>query len=281
MIGWINWNPPREAFRVPFLDHPIVWYGVIFTLGFLFGYFLVFHTLKRNLTLQKDPDPKSNALYLTDRLTWFIVLGTVIGARLGHVLFYNWQYFKHPVEILKVWHGGLASHGGVIGILIALYLYYRLVRKKFPTLTYLKLTDIIVVPAALAAAFIRVGNFFNQELIGTQTSVPWAVVFGSPADGSYPVPRHPVQLYEAIAYFTTFIILYMLWNRFGEKLKAGTLTGLFFVMIFSSRFVIEFWKAYVPGLIETSWLQTSQLLHIPLIIAGIALITYSNRRTSV
>ncbi|MEM1283411.1 MAG: prolipoprotein diacylglyceryl transferase [Chlamydiota bacterium] len=208
-------------------------------------------------------------MYLTDRLTWFVILGTLIGARLGHVLFYDTaRYQKNPIEILKIWEGGLASHGGAIGIIISLVIYIFFIRKRFPEIRFLILLDHIVVPTSLAAVFIRLGNFFNQEIIGTETDVPWAVVFGHPYDGSGVFPRHPVQLYEAACYLITFFVLSYLWIRKREVLKTGYLTGLFFVMIFLSRFFVEFYKVSQGGIVDDTFLQTGQLLSVPFILAG-------------
>jgi phosphatidylglycerol---prolipoprotein diacylglyceryl transferase len=213
---------------------------------------------------------KDLAMYLTDRLTWFIIGGTLIGARLGHVFFYDWaRYQKHPIDILKIWEGGLASHGGAIGVIIAIVLYLWFIRKRFPEIKFLALLDNVVVPTALVGCFIRIGNFFNQEIIGTETDLPWAVVFGHPYDGSGIFPRHPAQLYESVCYLITFFVLGWLWINKREILKTGYLTGLFFVMIFTSRFIVEFVKVPQGGIVDDSFLQTGQVLSIPFIFVGL------------
>lgn len=210
------------------------------------------------------------ALYLTDRLTWFVIAGTLIGARLGHVFFYEWpRYREHPEEIIKIWEGGLASHGGVIGILIALYFFVRYVRNSFPELTFLTLTDRLVIPSALAIVFIRIGNFFNQEILGTPTEQPWGVIFGHPAEGGGGYPRHPVQLYEAGAYLVIFCILLWTWKRYEDLQKRGFLTGLCFVLAFSSRLILEFFKENQGMLFDESMFQTGQYLSIPFIVFGL------------
>ncbi len=215
------------------------------------------------------------ALLLTDRITWFVMAGTIIGARLGHILFYEWPRYKnHPVDMIKIWEGGLASHGAVIGIMLALYLYLRMIRKRFPELTFINILDIICIPAAIAAVWIRIGNFFNQEIIGPITSVPWAVVFGHPIDGGGPLPRHPTQLYEAVVYLLTFFFLFFLWKKKGNILKPGTITGLFLILVFGSRFCIEFVKNPSSLMIDESFLQTGQYLSIPLILLGFSLLFY-------
>lgn len=217
------------------------------------------------------------SFYLTDRITWFVVAGTVVGARLGHVFFYEWpRYQQNPVDILKVWEGGLASHGGVIGILIALCFYRKMIQARFPELTYIDLLDALSIPSALAAFFIRIGNFFNQEITGPVTTVPWAVVFGHPLEGGDPLPRHPTQLYEAACYLIIFIVLYTMWKSSSAPLKKGRLIGLFMVLVFGSRFFIEFFKVSSSLVIDESWLQAGQILSIPFILFGAALL-YASR----
>lgn len=216
------------------------------------------------------------AYFFADHLIWFAVLGTLIGARLGHVFFYDWETFsQRPEEIIKVWKGGLASHGGVIGVTIAIYLYFLSIKKWVPRLSFLKLLDFVAIPSALVACFIRLGNFMNQEIVGTPTTLPWAIVFGNAADGSLPIPRHPVQLYEGFAYLVTFVVLYQIWKRKAEQLGAGFLVGLLFTCIFGSRLILEFWKVEQSAIYDQSFLQMGQLLSIPFIIAGIALILHA------
>lgn len=225
--------------------------------------------------------PEQTAYFLTDRLCWFAVAGTLIGARLAAVFFYDWPlYREHPIEIFKVWHGGLASHGGVVGVMIALYLYLKYVQKWVPQLTFLRLLDFVAIPSALVACFIRLGNFMNQEILGTPTSVPWAVIFGHPADGSKPIPRHPVQLYEAAAYLITFVILWKMWKHQKEGARPGAIVGLLFVLIFGSRFIFEFWKSTLDSIIDPSFLQIGQILSIPFILLGFYLLWQSKGANS-
>lgn len=356
-LAWLYWNPPIEVFRVPIIDRPIVWYGVLFVSGFIIGYFLFIPILARFLknskhlsiidihnwpqliltlqnassdspelitqllqklrpdTLNKikslqinlKPDDqtkndivnglnhllhnkhsqrfdiesafsgissaKRTAFFLADRLIWFTVLGTLVGARLGQVFFYDWAIFSlHPEEIIKVWKGGLASHGGVIGLVIAIYLYFLSIKKWVPSLSFLRLLDFVAIPSALVACFIRLGNFMNQEIVGTPSTLPWAVVFGNAADGSLPIPRHPVQLYEALAYLITFIVLLRLWKTKAEQLRSGFIFGLLFICIFGSRLVLEFWKVQQASIYDYSFLQMGQILSIPFIAMGLYLI---------
>ena len=193
----------------------------------------------------------------------------------GTFFFYDWPHFQnHPENILKIWQGGLASHGGVLGVLLAMIIYSRRVLKDFPEITFLKLIDMMVIPAGLVATFIRIGNFFNQEIIGPITTLPWAVVFGDPMDGEAWVPRHPTQLYEALAYFCIFIALSSLWLVKAPKLKPGTLSGLFFILLFSARFLIEFVKLPQSAVIDETFLQMGQYLSLPFIFLGLALLYF-------
>ena len=215
------------------------------------------------------------SIALTDRLTWMTMLGTVVGARLGHVFFYDWAAYQHNLwRIPMVWEGGLASHGGAIGVILALLWSLSYVRQGIPTLSFVGLVDIIAVGTCLTAVLIRVGNFFNQEIVGVQTTVPWAVIFGHPADFGAVVPRHPTQLYEAAAYLAVFCVLFALWKVKGEQLRDGILSGLFFIMVFGGRFFIEFLKAPQGMTFDESFLQTGQYLSIPFILLGLVLLCY-------
>ena len=259
MLGYLYWdpNPALLPFRLPLLGRPILWYGFLFALGFFVAYWILRYLLR---SFCSKPEAKKVA----ERFTFYAMLGTIIGARLGDVLFYqSWsKTAKDPLSIIKVWEGGLASHGGAIGILIALYVLYLRLHKQF---SYLRLLDLVVVPTAFVAVCIRIGNFINQEILGTVSSVPWAVIFAHPADGSLPIPRHPVQLYEAGFYLLTFGVLMLLWKKW--RLQDGKIAGLFFVLIFGFRFIIEFFKEEQSSLIHTT-LTMGQYLSIPLIALG-------------
>lgn len=292
MLATIHWDPPREAFTIPYFDHPVVWYGILFVTGFIIAYFIINPILARFLVNEvklstpqdfegvfgKSIDtPKKAAYWLTDKLCWVIVAGTIIGARLGEVFFYDWPYYSnHPGEILKVWNGGLASHGGVLGVMIALYLFTLWIRKKIPQLTYLRLLDFVAIPSALVACFIRLGNFMNQEIIGTPTSMPWGVLFGHPADKGPLVPRHPVQIYEALAYLVIFFILWTYWKN-EKSAKPGRIIGLMFILIFGSRFILEIWKTPQEMITQSSLFHMGQFLSIPFILLGFFLFLRSKK----
>ena len=204
-------------------------------------------------------------------LVWYMILGTVIGARLGHCLFYNPSfYLSHPIEILEIWKGGLASHGAAIGILTALYLYVR----KRKEITFLWIIDRVVITVALSGFFIRMGNLFNSEIIGKPTNANWGFVFVSVDN----IPRHPAQLYEAIAYLLIFIFLFSFYFRVKGKFKNGLLFGLFLVLIFAFRFFVEFLKEDQSPFEHGMVLNMGQLLSIPFVLLGIYLLFRKDKK---
>jgi prolipoprotein diacylglyceryl transferase len=219
---------------------------------------------------------RSIAIRLTDKLSWYSVIGTVIGARLGFVFFYQWDYFsEHLAEIPKTWNGGLASHGGTVGVLIGAYFYFLSVKKYMPHLTFLGLADLMAAPGALIGVFIRLGNFFNQEVLGAPTTLPWGIVFGNPMDDRVSLPRHPVQLYEAILYFSIFCVLYQLAKR-RQRLGDGFLLGLLFVLVFIGRILLEFLKVPQGGFFGDA--TTGQWLSVPFVFIGLALLWIGYRK---
>lgn len=208
---------------------------------------------------------------ILDTLLYTLLGAAVIGARLGHCLFYEPEYYlARPIEILKVWEGGLASHGGAIGILIAIWYYVKKYGRKYD-FDYLWLMERIGIATALAGALIRIGNLMNSEIYGNPTDLPWGFIFVLRGEV---VPKHPTQLYEALAYLLTFAILMHLYWRMLPKLKKGTLFGLFLIGIFGARFLIEYVKEPQVAFEQTMALNMGQLLSIPFILAGIALIVY-------
>lgn len=250
LLSYITWDVSREITSIG----PITlrWYGLLFALAFVFGFII----LTRVYKLEKKPQSD------LEQLSIYVILGTVIGARLGHCLFYDPAYYlANPLEMLKVWEGGLASHGAAIGILTALYLFAK--KKKDQGMIWT--LDRLVIVVALGGALIRLGNLFNSEIIGMQTDVPWAFIFTSVDD----IPRHPAQLYESIAYFISFGILYLIYLKKRETLKTGFLFGLFLIFIFGFRFFVEFIKedqsAFEAGMI----LNMGQILSIPFVLMGL------------
>jgi len=253
VMSLICWNVSPELFKVGPLT--VRWYGTFFALAFVAGYLIVRWEFRAENKSESDLD----SLFL------YMMIGTVAGARLGHCLFYQPAYYwNHPLEIFEFWEGGLASHGGAAGILIALFFYGR----RRPDQPYLWLLDRIVVPAALAGCSIRLGNLFNSEILGRPAGVPWAFAFVR-VDS---VPRHPVQLYEAIGYALIFVLLLVLYRRLRAQTPKGLLTGLFLVGVFTFRFLIEFLKQRQADYEQNLPLSVGQWLSIPFVVVGAVLL---------
>ena len=250
----ITWNVDPEIFSLGPLS--IRYYGVLFALGFLLGYYII----EKMFKAEKLPMPWLDKLFI------YVMIATVVGARLGHVIFYGWDYYyQHPAEIIKVWHGGLASHGGAIGIVIAILIYSKKVSKRSP----IWILDRLVVSVALAATFIRLGNLMNSEIIGIPTDVSWAFIFKRADVDNPDLPRHPAQLYESICYLIIFIVLFYSYWKTSAKEKQGLLFGMFLVGVFTARFFIEFIKENQEPFEEGMILNMGQLLSIPFVIAGL------------
>jgi phosphatidylglycerol---prolipoprotein diacylglyceryl transferase len=238
----------------------IRWYGLFFTLGFFLGFRIMAQFYRRE---QRDLENLSD-------LCLYLILGTIIGARLGHVLLYQPDYFlRHPWKIPMIWQGGLASHGGFAGVLIALYLYL----KKHRDMGFLELADRLAIPCLLAAALIRVGNFFNSEILGTPSNLPWAVVFARVDN----IPRHPAMLYEAAVYFVVFCVLYVAYWKTAIMQFPGRFFGTTLTTCFLARFLIEFVKENQAPFENRMPLNMGQLMSIPFILVGVYLI-YASRR---
>ncbi|OGU64463.1 MAG: prolipoprotein diacylglyceryl transferase [Stygiobacter sp. RIFOXYC12_FULL_38_8] len=256
----IYWDVSPDIFSIGPVT--IRWYGLLFAASFIVGYQLMMVIFNKEGRSEKD---------LND-LVWYMVIGTVAGARLGHCLFYSPEYYlSHPLEILMVWKGGLASHGAAIAIPLSLYLYIRS-RKGF---TFLWIMDRVVITVALSGFFIRMGNLFNSEIFGKPTDVPWAFVF-SIVDGQ---PRHPTQIYEALAYLMIFILLLVMYLRSQGKIREGKLFGIFLILVFGFRFFVEFIKENQSQFEEGLILNMGQLLSIPLVLMGIYILTVKEKKT--
>lgn len=238
----------------------IYWYGLIFASAILVGYSLMSWIYRR----ENQPAESLDSLLI------YAVLGIIIGARLGHVLFYDPAYYlSNPLEILAVWEGGLASHGGGIGLFLAVYLFCRKTGQN-----YLWLLDRLAVPTAMFGFFVRTGNFFNSEIVGTPTNVPWAIVFARIDD----LARHPTQLYEACSYLAIFALLFCAYRFTKIKQFAGALLGLLLILVFSARFLLEFVKTQQEAYATGVALTTGQLLSIPFLLAGVALLVCALRK---
>jgi len=260
ILAFIHWNVSPEIFSLGPLH--VRWYGLMFAVGFLFGY----HHVEKMFKHEND-DPK-----WLESLFIYLIVATIVGARLGHVLFYGWDYYsQHPIEILYVWQGGLASHGGVLGIIIAMTIWSIKVSKR----SILWVLDRIVVPSILVGALIRFGNLMNSEIYGVQTSLPWGVIFERNHET---VAKHPTQIYESLSYLLTFgVLLYMYWKTKAKDYQ-GMLVGVFFIMVFTARFLVEFIKEDQEAFEATMSLNMGQWLSIPFILTGITLIILSIRK---
>lgn len=276
LLAVFTWDPDRIFFVVPGVNHPITWYGILFAFGFLGGYGFIRLFLKNQLIAKgaNETAAKKEATQLADRLTVLTVLGTVIGARLGHVFFYGWPYYRlHLLEIFQVWQGGLASHGAAVGILVALFIFTFSVRSRASFLTFKATLDLLMIPAAFAGGCIRLGNFINQEILGQPTQLPWGVIFLHPIEGIAGIPLHPVQIYEALFYFSVCGFLYYLWKKTGKTVGQGVLAAWFFILVFGFRFFIEFLKLPQSQILdETASLNMGQWLSIPFVLVGIFLL---------
>lgn len=260
ILSFIHWNVSPEIFALGPIH--VRWYGLLFAIGFLFGY-----NQGEKMFKYENIDPK-----WLESLFIYLIVATVVGARLGHVLFYGWEYYsQHPIEILYVWQGGLASHGGVLGIIIAMVIWSRKVSKR----SILWVLDRVVVPSVFVAALIRLGNLMNSEIYGMQTSLPWGFIFERNHET---VAKHPTQIYESLSYLLTFVVIYYMYWKTKAKDYLGMLVGVFFVMVFSARFLVEFIKEDQEAFEAGMTLNMGQLLSIPFIIAGIVLIVLAIRR---
>ncbi|NOY38615.1 MAG: prolipoprotein diacylglyceryl transferase [Chlorobi bacterium] len=250
---FIHWHVNPEIFRIG--NFAIRWYGLLFASAFFFGYLIMAKMFK----WENVPEP------LLDKLTLYMAVGTIVGARLGHVFFYEPGYYLHnPLEILKVWHGGLASHGAAIGILLAIYIFSRETKRPF-----LWAIDRIVVVVALSGFFIRMGNLMNSEIYGIPTKLPWGFIFERNGET---IPKHPTQIYEALSYLTIFVVLYLIYLKKKEKLTQGLLFSLFLILVFTARFFIEFIKEVQVNFERTLPLDMGQILSIPFILTGVVLL---------
>lgn len=257
-LNYITWDADPVIFNAFGLS--VRWYGLLFALGFVVGYIIMSRFFKKENIPVKE----------LDRLTTYMVVGTIIGARLGHCLFYEPGYYlRNPVDILKIWEGGLASHGAAIGILIALYLF-----KRKSSRSYLWTVDRIVIVTALAGSFIRAGNLMNSEIFGIASDLPWAFIFIRVSE----IPRHPTQIYEALSYLIIFLILLRIYYKYDGNPRPGLLLGLFLVLVFTARFFIEFIKEPQVGFEENYVLNLGQSLSIPFVASGFIIIFYHRIR---
>ena len=258
----VTWNVDPIIFKIGPLT--LRWYSLLFVAGFPLGYWLFDRFYKR-----EGVDTK-----LLEPLLYALLIGTIVGARLGHCLFCEPSYYlsaEHWVEIFKPWKGGLASHGGAIGVMLAVWWYVHRYGKK-NGFDILWVFDRLVICVAFAGCFIRLGNLFNSEIYGDVTDLPWGFIFERRGET---LPKHPTQIYEALSYL--LLGLYLLWNynkRLDRRYR-GWFFGVFFIGCFGMRFLIEFIKEPQVGFEENMVLDMGQWLSIPFIVAGILLVAYA------
>lgn len=258
-MEYFVWDMNPIAFSIGSIR--VFWYGILFASAILTG--LEYMKWVYRVEGKNEDDLESMFLY--------IVIGIVVGARLGHCFFYDPSfYLAHPMKIFAVWEGGLASHGGGAGVILALYLFAR----KFK-LNYLWLLDRVAIPTALFGFFVRMGNFMNSEIVGQPSDVSWAIIF----ERVDMLPRHPAQLYEGFSYLVIFIGLTILYKYKRTTLKNGVLFGLFLITVFTVRILVEFVKVKQADY-DTSFLHmtTGQALSIPFLLIGVGLLIWSLRK---
>jgi len=257
ILNFIVWNVSPEIF--PNTSIPVRWYGLFFVIAFYLGYIILSRMFKK----------EGVDLKLLDTLTMYMLISTIVGARLGHCLFYEPDdYLKNPIEILYIWQGGLASHGAAITIIIALILFVR----KYKEIKFLWLIDRIVIVVALAGFWIRMGNLMNSEIIGKPTELPWGFIFKRLELLGKIGPHHPSQLYEAISYLIIFAALMWYYLKQKRQPQQGVIFSIFLISLFLVRFLIEFLKETQVDFENNMLLNMGQLLSIPFILGGIVML---------
>ena len=272
MILQIQWNidPIIFTFRMGGFEMPFTWYGLFFAMSFLIGIQVSTYLLK------KEGKPQSDL----DALSIYILLATVIGARLGHYLFYEWEYLLNsPLQwfltMITPPFAGLASHGATIAILISIYLYARTRADQ----SFFWVVDRIVIGVSFAG-LIRLGNLFNSEIYGKPTELPWGFVFLRETNPNLLplVPRHPTQLYEFLFCMLLFAVTFMMWNYRRHILPNGVIAAVFIIGLFTFRFFVEFLKNEQVSFEQSMALNMGQLLSIPAVLFGILILVYAYRK---
>ena len=259
----ISWHVNPEIFAIGPLS--LRWYSILFVSGFILGWFIF------KWFFQREGIP----VKLLDPLLYTLLIGTIVGARLGHCLFYQPDYYLGSwdgfVEIFMPWKGGLASHGGTIALIIAMIWFARHYGRRHD-FDFFWIVDHLVIAICFAATFIRLGNLFNSEIYGDVTDLPWGFVFELREET---LPKHPTQLYEALCYLILGIVLTLLYKYRAKKMYRGTFTGLFFIGCFGSRFLIEFIKEPQVGFEQDMVLNMGQWLSIPFVLLGGGCLIYA------
>jgi phosphatidylglycerol---prolipoprotein diacylglyceryl transferase len=262
MLLFIDWSVNPEIINV--FGFSVRWYGLCFATAFLFGYQILSYMFKQEGRSQEE----------ADNLLIYVMVATVIGARMGHYFFYEKDLLlRNPFEFFKEMiippYKGLASHGATVGILTGLYLYARKYKDSF-----LKVTDRIVVTVASGGAFIRFGNLMNSEIVGKPTEVSWGFIFRNNGDV---FARHPSQLYESLSCWLLFFILFFIWKKYKSQTPRGLLLGIFLIYIFGLRFFYEFLKENQVSFEDGMSLNMGQWLSIPAVLFGVGVLIYGSR----
>jgi prolipoprotein diacylglyceryl transferase len=268
----ITWNVDPKIFNIG--SFSIRWYGLLFALGFMTGQHIIYKIWKEEGKSQED----------LDYLLLCMVISVVLGARLGHCFFYAPEhYLANPIEIFKIWEGGLASHGTTFGILAGIWLYthytmdfapFQIRRQDREGQSFLYILDRIVLTVALGGAFIRLGNLMNSEIVGKPTDLPWGFIFVRNGEN---FARHPTQLYESITCISLFLFVYWLYYRTREKTPEGRIVGVFLIILFSMRFIHEYFKENQEDFENGMLFNMGQYLSIPQILLGFVFLWYSTK----
>ena len=263
---FVHWNMNPEIFRIG--SFAVRWYGLLFVSGFVIGYWMFARFFKREKVNEALLDP----------LLYTLLIGTLVGARLGHCIFYQPDYYfgswKGFLEIFAVWHGGLASHGGALMLLLCMWWFAGRYGKK-NHIDFLWILDHLAIAVAFAATFIRLGNLCNSEIYGDVTNLPWGFVFERRGETE---PKHPTQIYEALSYLILGVGLLWLYVKKLDKMYRGSFIGIFFIVCFGMRFLIEFIKEPQVDFENAMLLDMGQWLSIPFVLLGIGLLVYSYKK---
>lgn len=264
---YIHWNIDPVILNIG--PAGLRWYSLLFVSGFIFGWYIMRSFMRKEGINEAVLDP----------LLYTMLIAVIVGARIGHCAFYqpsyyfgSWQGF---LEVFQPWKGGLASHGGAIGILLGLWWYVNKYGKK-NNFDYLWIVDRLVIIICFAGACIRLGNFFNSEIYGYNTTLPWGIIFDRTGD---PAPKHPTMLYESFSYVILGCVLLWFYRKRLDKMRRGEFLGIFLVFCFGLRFLLEFTKAPSRVLfhIGDTVINMGHLLSVPFVIAGIIIWVWAHR----
>lgn len=268
MLGllFVHWNMNPEIFRIG--GFAVRWYGVLFVSGFILGYWMFTKFCQKERVDTKMLDP----------LLFTLLIGTLVGARLGHCFFYQPEYYfgswKGFLELFQIWKGGLASHGGAMMLVLCMIWFAHKYGSKYHV-DFMWLVDHLAIAVAFAGAFIRLGNLCNSEIYGDVTSLPWGFIFERRGETE---PKHPTQIYESLSYFILGLILVWIYVKRLNKTYRGTFIGIFFIVCFGMRFLIEFIKEPQVEFEESMTLDMGQWLSMPFVILGIASLVWAYKK---